>query len=786
VLDLGGAEAALATRILGDLGAEVVLCEGPDGSRTRRLAPFLDDRPGLERGYRHLYLNAGKRSVLVDESASGSAIDTLARSAELVVVTTERSDELPPLVRRLLVANPSLIAVVVSPFGPAAGERASWRSSDLVAQASAGLLAVSGDPRDPPTRGPAQLAFALASLSAAAGAMLSLTGVRRGRGGGRVDVSLQGAVTFSLIQTSNPNTLTWRDEVPKRPGLSNAVLCADGKWAGVNVLATRLPEFIALLDSAGVEHDFEGDDWQVVHRGARPVWRALDNPLQHAAARLAAKLPRDEFLRQMWSMESAALPTLTFPEMAEAEHYRANDQFRSIRHEPLGVDLSFVRSPVDAVNGGRLPERAPALGEHAAILDEPARDVAPVVAPSPPQGRPLEGLRVIDLCWVLAGPLATRILANFGAEVIKVESASRPDALRNAPQPDGRYAPDIADVMNDANTSKRSLLLNLSTEEGRALLLELVAESDIVVDNYRAHALDRMGFPYERLREVNPGIIVAHMPGPGLVGPWADYRTLGNLLMAASGLNFLMGFEGREPRGVGIAYPDFTSPLLTVVEVLAALRERDATGVGREIQMGQLSATVSLLGAEWMRYARDGEQPPRPGNRDPNMSPHGVFPVAGEDRWIAIAVQSEQEWQALAGVIGRPELASDPRFATLEDRRAHEDELEALLAEWTVPHDGWELAERLQREGIAACPVEDLRDMMTRDAVLAEHYQTVRQPSDPSVEITIDRDPIWMEGQPRELERAPMMGEHSEYVIRSILGRSREDFDRLVVAGVVG
>lgn len=786
MLDLAGAEAALATRVLADLGADVILLEGPEGAATRRLAPFLDDRPGLERSYRHLYLNAGKRSVVVDESVSQSAIDALARSAQLLVVSTERSDELPPLARRLLGTNPSLIAVVVSPFGPAAGERASWRSSDLIAQAAGGLLAVSGDPADPPTRGPAQAAFALASLSAAAGAMLSLTGQRRGRGGGRVDISLQGAITFSLIQTSNPNTLTWRDEVPVRPGLSNAVRCADGRWAGVNVLATRVPEFVALLDAAGVEHDFDGDDWQVVHRGSRPVWRALDNPLQHAAARLAAKLPREEFLRQMWSMESAALPTLTFPEMAESEHYRANDQFRSTSHEGLGVDLSFVRSPVDAVNGGRLPQRAPALGEHAAILEEPTGAVAPASAPAPPQGRPLEGLRVIDLCWVLAGPLATRILANFGAEVIKVESASRPDALRNAPQPDGTYAPDIADVLNDANTSKRSLLLNLSTEEGRALLLDLVAESDIVVDNYRAHALERMGFPYERLSEVNPGIIVAHMPGPGTVGPWAEYRTLGNLLMAASGLNFLMGFEGREPRGVGIAYPDFTSPLLTVVEVLAALHERDATGVGREIQMAQLSATVSLLGAEWMRYARDGKQPPRPGNRDPNMSPHGVFPAAGEDRWIAIAAQSDQEWGTLARAMGRSELASDRRFATLEDRRKHEDELEALIGAWTAEHDGWDLAERLQAEGIAACPVEDLRDTMTRDPVLAEHYQTVRQPSDPSVEITIDRDPIWLEGHTRELERAPMMGEHSEYVIRTILGRSREDFDRLVVEGVVG
>ncbi len=787
ILDLAGIEGALATRILGDLGAAVLLLEPPEGVPTRAQGPFLDGEAGIERSYRHLYLNAGKRSIVLDEgSTEDAAVEALARSAQLLVVATERGTELPSLAARLVEANPALIPVVISPFGPAAGERASWRSSDLVAQAAGGLLAVSGDPNDPPTRGPAQLSFAMAALAAAAGAMLALTGQRRGRGRGRVDVPLQEAVTFSLIQTSNPNTLTWRDEVPRRPGLSNAVRCADGRWAGVNVLVTRMDEFVAHLDAAGVEHELHGDDWQIVYRGDRPVWRFLDNPVQHAAARLAAKLPREEFLRQMWDMESASMPTYTFPEMAESEHYTVNEQFRSVRHDPLDMDLSFVRSPVDALIEGRLPDRSPTLGEHDSILEATRAASPAAVEQAPPAtGRPLAGLRVIDMTWVLAGPLTTRLLANFGAEVIKVESTLRPDALRNARQPDGRYAPDLGDVLNDANTGKRSLLLNLTTEEARAVLLDLVAESDVLVDNYRANALDKMGFPYERLREINPRIVVVHMPGPGTTGPWSGHRTLGNLLMAVSGLNYLMGFEGREPRGVGIAYPDFTSPLLTVVEVLAALAERERTGEGREIQMAQLSATVSLLGAEWMRFGREGEQPPRPGNRDPNMSPHGVFPTTGEDQWIALAVASDEQWRAFAAAMERPDLASDPRFATLVERREHEDELEALIGEWTAGHEGWDLAERLQGSDIAASPVENLRDTLTRDPVLAEHYQTLRQPSEPSVEITIDRDPIWLEGHERALERAPMMGEHSEYVIREILGRSRGEFDRLVADGVV-
>ena len=169
VLDLAGVEGALATRILGDLGAEVLLLEPPEGAPTRAQAPFLDGETGIERSYRHLYLNAGKRSIVLDEgSVEDAAVEALARSAQLLVVSTERGTELPSLAARLVEANPALIPVVISPFGPAAGERASWRSSDLVAQAAGGLLAVSGDPDDPPTRGPAQLSFAMAALSAAA------------------------------------------------------------------------------------------------------------------------------------------------------------------------------------------------------------------------------------------------------------------------------------------------------------------------------------------------------------------------------------------------------------------------------------------------------------------------------------------------------------------------------------------------------------------------------------------------------------------------------------------
>ena len=266
--------------------------------------------------------------------------------------------------------------------------------------------------------------------------------------------------------------------------------------------------------------------------------------------------------------------------------------------------------------------------------------------------------------------------------------------------------------------------------------------------------------------------------------PWVAHRTLGNLLMAASGQNFLMGFPGRPPRGMGVAYPDFTSPHLAATSIIAALREVERTGEGREILLSQLSATVSLFGAEWMRFRHTGQQPPPPGNRDPNYCPHGVYRTQGEDEWIAIAVASDDEWQMLAGLMddAAPDVAA---LATAEKRRAQEDELDASIEAWTRGQDRWELAATLQAHGIAAAPVENLRDMMETDPQMPRHYQRVRQPSDPDWEIAIDGEPIRFAGQDRVLERAPMLGEHNEYILRDVLGLSEKEFDDLVVERVI-
>jgi crotonobetainyl-CoA:carnitine CoA-transferase CaiB-like acyl-CoA transferase len=784
VIEVADESATYGTRLLADLGAEVVMVEPSGGSTIRRLAPFADHRNDGEHGYEHLLLNANKRSVRLDlDDAEGQRrfLDLIATAD--VLVDGGPSDVLPPaladeVLRRV---RPNLLRVSVRPYG-LEGPWAERTGNHLTALASGGLLWLTGDPADPPTQGPVDCAYKLTGHSVATAVMMGLHARDRDGTGAHFHISAQEAVIFSVTQTANGNMYTQRGHVPHRPGLTNALRCADGGWAGLNVRNDRFANFLKLITAAGVEHDLTEDDWQ---RGAAGP-SSLDSYNARLGGQYAATLPRDEFVANMRAAGQVVMPNYNMEDVASEPHYRDSEQFVEVSGAATGGTLSMPRSPIGDLGTPVELRPAPRLGEADALLEGlPAaeqREPAPLMSDA---GKLLEGLRVIELTWVLAGPISGRMLADHGAEVIRVESRVRPDGLRNALLADGTRNPALPGLWNCANTGKRSLTLDLTQEPAKELLRDVIATADLVINNYALGSFDRMGLDYASLSKRNPGLIMIHMPGCGTRGRWAPERTLGNLLMAASGINSLMGFEGRDPRGVGIAYPDFIAPHMMVTLALAAVRERERTGQGREFTINQLGATVSLLGAAWMRYAHEGTLAPKPGNRSLNASPHGVFPTTGEDRWIALAARTDQEWSALAGAIGRPELATDARFASFEARKANEDELEALIEAWTANQDRWELAERLQALGIPAAAVENLEDTVTHDPQLASYYQMKRQPSAPELEILVDSEPIRLLGGKHELERAPALGEHSEYVLREILGLSMEEFDQLVLDGIV-
>ena len=369
VLDLADEPAVFTSRVLADLGADVVRVEQPDGGRVRSRAPFLDDEPGLERSLYHLHHNAGKRSVTLDigKPAGADLLRRLAASADILIETAPPGalagrrlgyDEL----RRL---SPALIYVSVTPFG----QRGPWagrKTSDLVAAAAGGLLFVSGQPEDPPTQMGADASYKMASLVALAGCMIALAGRSADEEGAGVhlDISIQQAVAMSVVQTANPNHYVWNGVVPGRPGLSGALECGDGRFATMNVTENRFRGFVRWAKELGIKTDLGEDDWARVRRD--PTRRAA--PRRGVLRRIARSYPRDEFLREAWARNMHALPIQSFEDLERCDHFLATGQFLKLAHAPLATELGFPRSALAAVEGVSVRGRAPLLGEHNAEL----------------------------------------------------------------------------------------------------------------------------------------------------------------------------------------------------------------------------------------------------------------------------------------------------------------------------------------------------------------------------------------------------------------------------------
>lgn len=767
VVELSDESVAFATRLLADLGAEVLMVEPPTGARIRHLGPFLHNESGVEASLRHAYLDAGKRSVVIDrtnEEGRERLLDLIA-SAD-IVVEAEMLDH-----SELAAVNPSLVHVTVTPFGlgrPWTGRK----GSDLVGAASGGLAWVCGAREDPPNHPGGDQAYKLAGLAAACAALTALTGreLRESRPGVHLDISVQEAVALSVMQTSNPALWLWHERIPKRPGISGVYQCADDGWITLAVLPARMEGFVAWLAEAGIEVPADGEAIAYSEIGSK-------------MAELAVLYPREQFMARAWAMDLMCLPVNSLPDLETCGHLVATEEFVPVAHGPSGEMLRFPRSALDATGSVEL-RSAPALdSDSAAVLASLPRRAA---RPSPVEefqlDRALEGIRVVDFCWMIAGPLGTRLLADFGAEVIRVESGRRgyPDNF-----PAGHDDPALGAFHNILNTSKLSTTIDPRTPEGRELLLRLVAVSDVVVNNFRPGVMERMGLGRRELEAANRRIISLDVPGCGSKGPWAQIGTFGNMISAASGLSYLTGFPDRPPRGLGVAYPDFSSPYLIPLLVLSALRQRTETAGAVHMELNQLTATIALLGTEWLAYSSSGSAPPMPENRHPDMCPHGVFPTAGDDEWLALSVADDTEFAALCTVIARPELAVDLRFSTCAARKKNEDALDREIRQWSASQDKWEAADVLAAAGVASAPVETIRDAIERDPQLRSHYQLVIQPGYPDAPVPTQRNPIQQAGEPRPVRRAPGYGEHNEYVLRDLLGLSADEVAELWDAGVV-
>ena len=402
--------------------------------------------------------------------------------------------------------------------------------------------------------------------------------------------------------------------------------------------------------------------------------------------------------------------------------------------------------------------------------------------------RPLAGVRVVDFTWIVAGPQATRIVADLGADVIRVENEGHLDSLRGGlPPDDGPPTVNRSGIFNNFNRNKRGITANIHHPRTRELLEQLIAGADAVTENYSPGAFGRMGFTFERLRELNPNIIYLSLSGYGHYGRDSSYVTWGPTAQAVSGLTYLSGLPDQPPAGWGYSYLDHSAGYYGAIAMLLALRRRERIEGAQRIDLSQVETGMVMSGVSMLDSQINGRPSERIGNRSrhPALAPHGAYRCAGDDRWIAIAVESETHWRELCDELGAPELADDERFASLEARLAAQDELDAAIEARTRERDSRALMYALQARGVPAGLAQQMQDKMEHDEQLAARgfYRAA-----PSPELG-DR---YFEGLPFLLRQlgwdvlrgAPTLGEHIDEVLTE-LGCTPEEIAQLrVEAGV--
>ena len=410
---------------------------------------------------------------------------------------------------------------------------------------------------------------------------------------------------------------------------------------------------------------------------------------------------------------------------------------------------------------------------------------------------PLEGIRILDLSRIWAGPYATKLLADMGAEVIKIEAIQSYDTHRG-PRPAARGVTAYPDRepgsrpwnrngwFNSLNMNKLGLTVDLTQSLGRKVFDNLVMVSDVVVENFRYGVMERLGYSYQVLARHRPDIIFLSMPAFGNSGPWRTYVQYGVGQEQLAGMSYLTGYTGEGPMKSGINHGDPITGSHAAGAILAALLYRRRTGRGLYIDLSHLESAVSLMGEQLLGLQLTGSTPERRGNGHSAMAPHGVYPCRGEDRWVSIAVASDKEWRRLCGAMGRPDLRDDPHFSDALSRYRNQDRLDGEIAPWTQPQDFREVALLLQRAGVAAEPVLSAKDLL-EDPHFKERgaFEEVTH---------MDAGTHLYAGIPWKLSRtpgairraAPLLGEHNQHILQQLLGMGQRQIDELQQQSVIG
>lgn len=814
VLDLTDEKGYLGGKLLGDLGADVIKVEKPGGDDARNIGPFYHDEEDPEKSLSWFAFNTSKRGIVLDiETVEGrDMFKNLVRSADIIL------ESFPPgyMHQRglgytdLEKIHPGIIMVSISPFGQT-GPYKNFKAPDIVAWAMSGFMSRFGDADRPPVQvSHFPQAYLLAAAASAVGAMMGLYHRLATGEGQYIDISIQEctaqcvefqAILWDMMQVSQTRGQAQDSGLPlKWP-------CKDGYviwlyWGGP--MGTRFNrKLIDWMASEGMADEFLLNfDWDSQNFNMANLPPETLDCIISPTADFFMKHTRNELYMGATQHDVMLFPLLTVSDILENDQLIARKHWTAVDHPELGVSITYPGSFAQCSElSPQISRRAPLIGEHnLEIMKEgwnssEVKSIHPADANTSPirDNRTLlkqkkmlfEGLKIADFTRILAGPLVTKVFSDFGAEVVKIESSSEPELFRvSLPFKDGVPGVDRGGRLNWSGTGKRSISVNFSHPQGNELIKRIVAWADIVVENTSGGSMDRIGLGYEDLRAVNPEIIMLSTCMQGQTGPHSTHPGFGMQLTALSGFDHITGWPDREPVELG-AYTDIIAPHFSILTILAALDYRNQTGKGQYLDLSQYENSIHFLAPIILEYTVNGRVAGRMGNRCPDSAPHGAYPCLGEDRWCVIAVYTDEEWDNFCRVINNPSWTGSPRFGSLKARKENEDELDQKVAEWTQRHTAETVMTLLQGVGVGAGVVRTVPEILEEDAQL-KHRKFICELDHPEVgTYRAFRPHFVMSKTPSEVRRAPLLGEHNQYVFEELLGMSEDEITDLVIEGVI-
>ncbi len=780
VVELGSnVSAPYCARLFADLGAEVIKVEGPGGDPSRAQGPFAGSSPDPEESGIFHYLNAGKRGAVahLDDPEQLEFFHGLLAGSDVLVENSEPGEytRWGLDAASLLARHPHLVVVSLSPYGRT-GPWADRRGTDLTAQGAASLPLALGMPDRQPLRIPFEQADYQAALHAFAAALCALYARRSSGRGQGVDVSVAQVMAYcvgGMHLVGAKGGAKWGQRSTSMKGAmypTGFFACKDGFVCIASQTPKQWEAFLALMDNP---------KWSKDGQAGNAVYLGLvdSKPADKHFKTWLMEYTRAELIEMAMAENIVMGVAQNVDEVLASEQYAFRELFSELQ---IGGRSAKLPKP-----GYQLKRTPAVLGTRGPALDADG-NVLRAELPEPihlTQGdapaRALEGVRVLDFGWNWAGPMAGQLLADMGAEVIRIETSKRQDLMR--------FLDYTSWFFCHNNRSKLSATFNVSSADGQRLVQRLARKADLVVDNFAAGVMEKNGLAYDDLSKENPEIIVVSMSMAGQEGPLRGMRGFASIATGYAGMELMVGYPeigtstGLLPFGLG----DTTMAIQAVIGALAALHHRRRTGEGQFVDVSQMDSAVATLGEPLLAHQLAGDAIGPQGNGHTRFFPHGIFAAEGEERWLTLTARTQEEWSALCGVIGRGAWAGDATLASGEQRRKRAEEIDAAITAWSSGLERDAAVDRLVAAGVPASALLDLEER-NQHPHFVERGLCYQHEFEGFDACRIYATPWLLSETPAEvIRKTPTLGENNDYVFKQLVELGDDEIESLKEKGVL-